>query len=91
MNRRQIVVDQVIVRTYKAKRQADAARDFAKDAQKLAATGYFPVSQSWGEGNSGCRRVILLGFVGALVFKPAGTLTVTYRHEEPKPVEAPVA
>ncbi len=73
--------DQVIVRSYKAKRQEEAAREFAKDATALARQGYQPVSQSWAEGRSGCLRVVLLGFVGALVFKPAGTLSVTYRKE----------
>lgn len=67
------------IATYKAKDQQAAAKQFAKDAEKWASRGYEPVSQSWADGRSGCARVILLGFVGALVWKPAGTLTVTYR------------
>ena len=70
----------VQVRTYKGKRQSDAAEAFQKDAIVMAAAGYVPVSQSWAEGRSGCVRMIALGFIGALVWKPAGTLSVTYQY-----------
>lgn len=72
----------VKVTVYKAKRQSDAAKAYAADAVTMAALGYEPVSQSWADGRSGCLRWILLGGFGALVIKPAGTLTVTYRLRE---------
>jgi hypothetical protein len=68
----------VMIRTYKASSQEKAVKVFAKDAAQLGLQGYEPVSQSWADGRSGCLRVLLLGFVGALVFKPKGTLVVTY-------------
>lgn len=80
----------IIVRTYTGKRQSDAAEVFAKDAILAAADGYEPVSQSWAEGRSGCLRIIGLGFIGALVWKPAGSLTVTYRHTGEAVPVAPV-
>jgi hypothetical protein len=72
---------QVLIKVYKGKRQSDAAKEFQKEASTLAAQGYMPVSQSWAEGRSGCLRVIMLGFIGALIWKPAGTLTVTYSRQ----------
>lgn len=67
------------VKDYRAKRPEDATKAFRKDAEKLAKQGYVPVSQSWADGRTGIKRFIMLGGVGSLVFKPAGTLTVTYR------------
>jgi hypothetical protein len=80
----------VLVRTYRAKSQADAASVFQADAARLAAQGYYPVSQSWAEGSWGCGAfllalvlaVVLIGiliFIYLLVVKPDGTLTVTYQ------------
>jgi hypothetical protein len=69
----------VIIRTYRAKSQDRAAPYFQADAARLASQGYFPVSQSWADGRSGCLRIIALGFIGALVWKPDGALTVTYQ------------
>ena len=80
---------QVLVKVYKGKRQSDAAKDFQKEASSLAAHDYMPVSQSWAEGRSGCMRVILLGFIGALIWKPAGTLSVTYALQRPIPPQIP--
>lgn len=80
---------QVQVKVYKGKRQSDAAKDFQRDATNLAAQNYLPVSQSWAEGRSGCLRVVLLGFIGALIWKPAGTLTVTYSLQRPSPPQHP--
>jgi hypothetical protein len=84
---------QIIVRTYKGS-QAGAAQAFQKDAQRLAAQGYYPVSQNWAQGSWGCGAfivaallcVILIGlivFIYMLIVKPAGTLTVTYEHRGP--------
>jgi hypothetical protein len=69
----------VEIRIYRARRPEDASRDFQADAVGMHELGYEVVSQSWAEGRSGCLRVVALGFFGALVFKPNGSLTVTYR------------
>lgn len=74
----------VEIRTYTGRTQQDAANDFAKDAARWAARGYSPVSQSWADGRSGCLRFLLLGGIGAMVIKPKGTLTVTYRLDTPR-------
>ena len=77
-----------VVRTYRGS-QAAATVAFQKDAERLAAKGYFPISQIWEEGKYGCGSflaalflcVILIGiivFVYMLIVKPPGTLTVTY-------------
>jgi hypothetical protein len=71
----------VVVKTYEAKKQADAAKEFAEDAAVMAKQGYRPVSQSWAEGKIGVGRAVALGFA-SLMFKPAGTLTVTYTLQE---------
>jgi hypothetical protein len=87
------VAKQIIVRTYKGSQLAAAAA-FQKDAQKLAAQGYSPVSQNWAQGSWGCGAflvalllcVVLVGFivfVYMLLVKPAGTLTVTYEYRGP--------
>lgn len=78
----------VIVRTYKGS-QSGAARAFQRDAEKLAAQGYYPISQSWAQGSWSCGAfivalllaIVLIGiliFIYMLLVKPAGTLTVTY-------------
>jgi len=83
----------VIVRTYKGSQQSAAAA-FQKDAQLLAAQGYYPVSQNWAAGSWGCGAflvalllaIVLIGiliFVYLIVVKPAGTLTVTYEYRAP--------
>lgn len=50
-----VIPDQVqgpiVVRTYKAKMQADAAAIFQADAGQMAAASYYPVSQSWAPGS----------------------------------------
>jgi hypothetical protein len=88
-----LMAKQIIVRTYKGS-QAGAAQAFQKDAQRLAAQGYYPVSQNWAQGSWGCGAfivaallcVILIGlivFIYLLIVKPAGTLTVTYEYRGP--------
>jgi hypothetical protein len=78
----------IVVRTYRGS-QAAATKDFRADAASMAASGYFPTSQSWAPGSYGCGAflvALLLCFllIGILVFiymlfvKPSGTLTVTY-------------
>jgi uncharacterized protein UPF0547 len=63
--------------------------DYQADAARLAAQGYFPISQSWAPGSYGCGAfllalllcVILIGilvFIYMLIVKPEGTLSVTY-------------
>jgi hypothetical protein len=76
-------LERVVVVTYSGRTQEDAASHFAEDAAVLAEDGYAPTSQSWADGRSGCLRFILLGGFGALIFKPDGTLTVTYQLREP--------
>jgi hypothetical protein len=76
-------MQQVIVRTYKAKSRPIAAKAFSADAEKLAGQGYIVVLQSWEPGKTGCLRSLLT------LTLPAGSLTVTYRLEAtpdaPKP------
>jgi hypothetical protein len=74
-------LDQVIVRTYKAKSQSKAAKGFSRDAAKLARKGYMPIAQSWEQGKSGVLRFAITLGLSAWVLKPAGSLTVTYRLE----------
>jgi len=72
--------------------------DYQADAARLAAQGYFPISQSWAPGSYGCGAfllalllcVVLIGilvFIYMLIVKPAGTLSVTYefRAVPPRP------
>jgi hypothetical protein len=86
----------IIIRTYKAGSQSQAAAQFARDAQNLARYGYVPVSQSWEQGTWGCGAflvalllcVVLVGiliFIYMLIVKPEGSLTVTYRLEASRP------
>jgi hypothetical protein len=83
----------IIVRTYNGSERSAAAA-FQKDAQRLAAQGYFPVSQNWAAGSWGCGAfivalllaIVLIGiliFIYLIVVKPAGTLTVTYQYRAP--------
>jgi hypothetical protein len=83
-----VTQQRVIVRTYKGS-QSGAAQAFQRDAQKLAAQGYYPISQSWAPGSWSCGAFIvalllaivvigILIFIYMLLVKPAGTLTVTY-------------
>ena len=78
---------QVAIRVYKAKSQQKAAAAFQKDAQKLSLQGWEVVSQSWAAGQSGCLRLLFMGFIFALIIKPAGSLTVTYRKVTPGPTK----
>lgn len=71
-------MNETMVRTYKARDQQAAAKAYSDEANALAGDAWIPVSQSWAEGRSGCLRVIALGFIGALVIKPKGSLSVTY-------------
>ena len=81
---------QIVVRSYKAKSQAEAAGVFQADAARMAASGYYPISQSWAQGSWGCGAflialllcIVLVGilvFIYLLVVKPDGTLIVTYQ------------
>jgi hypothetical protein len=70
-------MQQVIVRTYKAKSRPIAVKAFSDDAEKLAGQGYIVVLQSWEPGKTG------------RMFKPAGLLTVTYRLDSAPNVPKP--
>ncbi len=64
------------VKSYRARDQAEAAKEFAEHAKFMATQGYYPVSQNW-EGPSFARTLLLAFFLTA----PLGALTVTYRRE----------
>lgn len=77
-----------VVKTYRG-REREAMEAFRQDAERMAANGYHPVSQTYAQGTYGCASfifalllcVILVGFIVfiyMLIVKPAGTLTVTY-------------
>ena len=80
----------IVIRSYRAKTQEQAAQLFQADAAQMAAAGYYPVSQSWAAGQWGCGAFVvalllaflligILIFIYLLVVKPDGTLTVTYQ------------
>ena len=84
----------VIVRAYRARSQQAAAPQMQADAERLAAAGYTPVAQSWAQGSWGAGAFILaiilillfglglLLLLALLIWRPAGTLTVTYQLRE---------
>lgn len=80
--------NQIIVKTYTGS-QSEAMAFYQADADKMAAQGYFPTSQSWAPGAWGfgsflvalilCLVLIgILVFVYMLIVTPDGTLSVTY-------------
>jgi hypothetical protein len=79
-------MQQVIVRTYKAKSRPIAVNAFRADAETLAGQGYIVVLQSWEAGKTGCLPTSTLS---AWIFKPAGLLTVTYRLDSAPNVPKP--
>lgn len=90
----------VVVRAYRGKSQAEAARWVQPDADRLAAAGYAPVAQSWAQGSWGAGAFLLaillilafgiglLILLALLIWRPAGTLTVTYQLREVEPPAA---
>ncbi len=54
------------------------AKDFEKEARKLAAQGYKVAHTTIEQPRSGCLRIIALGGIGALIFRPKNVTTVTY-------------
>ncbi len=82
--------DTFLLRAYRGHEQADAMAAYARDAEVLVTQGYEPVGQSWGEGRWELATFVLalilcLFWVGVLllvymaIFRPEGTLLVTYR------------
>ena len=71
------VQEQAVIGMYRSRTLGGATGQYQVDARALAAQGYEPVGQSWAEGKRGCLSLILFG--GGLLFRPKGTLTVTYR------------
>jgi hypothetical protein len=76
------------IKTYRGT-QEGAITLFRKDAELMAAQGYFPKSQSWVPGSYGCFSFLvalllcfliigILIFIYMLIVKPDGVLTVTY-------------
>ena len=79
-----------IVRTYRGREQRDVVARYATDAEALAARGYEPVGQSWGDGQWDLvlfllALILCLFGIGLIllaymaIIRPAGTLLVTYR------------
>lgn len=68
---------EALVREYKS---ADA---YANDAKKLARDGWTVQAQTEATQRSGCLRIIMLGGIGALVFKPKPHIVVTYSRSVP--------
>ncbi len=79
-----------LVRTYRGREQQDVVARYATDAEELAARGYEPVGQSWGDGQwDGAlfllALILCLFAIGLIllaymaIIRPAGTLLVTYR------------
>lgn len=66
-----------VVRTYRAKNQAQATALYAQDAATLDALGLSPAAQSWAENRIGCVSLLLFGWF-ALLMGRTGALTVTY-------------
>lgn len=52
---------------------------YQRDAGKMTARGYEVQSVTSEQPRSGCGRIIALGGIGALLFKPKPELVVTYR------------
>ena len=76
------------IKTYRGSQEGAIAL-FRKDAELMAAQGYFPKSQSWVPGSYGCFSFLvalllcfviigILIFIYMLIVKPDGVLTVTY-------------
>lgn len=79
-----------VVRTYRGRQQGDVVATYTADAEALAARGYEPVGQSWGDGQWDgtvflVALILCLFGIGLLVLaymaiiRPNGTLMVTYR------------
>lgn len=54
------------------------SKDYQKDAQKLAKQGYKITNTVTEQPRSGCLRIIALGGIGALIWRPKNVMTVTY-------------
>lgn len=59
-------------------RQYVRAKDYQKEALKLAKQGYKVAHTVTEQPRSGCLRIIALGGIGALIWKPKNVTTVTY-------------
>ena len=53
-------------------------KQFQKDAKRLAGDGWQVISTTSETRRSGCARIIMLGGIGALVFRPKPQTVVTY-------------
>ena len=65
-------MQQTTVRTYKGQ------SEFERDAKRLAEQGWEVKTVTSQQPRSGCLRIIALGGIGALVFKPKPVVIVTY-------------
>jgi len=94
-----MAVAESVVRTYVGN-ESSATAWFQRDAESLAASGFFPTTQTWVAGTySGLAFffALLLSLVGIgiplllymLIVKPDGRLSVTYEWRDSAPVVAP--
>ncbi len=56
-------------------------RAYRKDATRMAGEGWTVVSVTSEQQRSGCGRIIMLGGIGALIWKPKPDFVVTYERE----------
>lgn len=59
-------------------REYGSRGDYAKGAERMARDGWAVVSTTEQTRRSGCLRIILLGGIGALIFRPKPRILVTY-------------
>lgn len=65
----------VEVKRYKSDKQ------YRKDAVVMAQAGWEVASVTSEQQRSGCGRIIMLGGIGALIWKPKPQLVVTYQRK----------
>jgi hypothetical protein len=68
---------EIVVHTYTGPTPEVTAEAFEADARRLAASGLYPVSQSWASGRPGLMRILTMGLYSLAARQP-DTLTVTY-------------
>jgi hypothetical protein len=62
----------IVVKQYRSQ------KEYEKDAKRMRKRGYRVSNTVVERPRSSCARVIALGFIGALVFRPKSVLIVTY-------------
>lgn len=59
-----------------------STKDFQRDSERRSRDGWEIANSVTHNPRSGCMRIIMLGGIGALVFKPKPEITVTYSKAE---------